>query len=160
MESTHILLVVVTHLKLTTSPTSENMSFSCSSVASYGILPTTKKKGGSIHKKKKKKYGDINNAGGGTPSPFTSSASLATQHQHVAKRPYGYVCVTRMSHSFVSYAFNKAATRDTNSPKTERNERSTAGSLLAAAAATAAARFAMLVTDTSVTPGNTRIKKK
>ena len=29
-----------THLKLTTSPTSEKMSFSCSSVASYGMFPT------------------------------------------------------------------------------------------------------------------------
>jgi len=31
---TQIQLFFVTHLKLTTSPTSENMSFSCSSVAS------------------------------------------------------------------------------------------------------------------------------
>lgn len=30
----------LTHLKLTTSPTSEKMSFSCSSVASYGMFPT------------------------------------------------------------------------------------------------------------------------
>lgn len=28
------------HLKLTTGPTSEKMSFNCSSVASYGMFPT------------------------------------------------------------------------------------------------------------------------
>lgn len=74
------------HLKLTTGPTSEKMSFSCSSVASYGMFPTADRDTETLPLSPGAPLTPPRAAEGPAPPPLTENGAQGAVHGRVPHR--------------------------------------------------------------------------